>query len=574
MKWRRILAALAAAVLGAAGLHTALHSLGPDSAYILRFNSDHGIPLLMIHEPGWDLFRAYYFGQDRFGAWPFFVIHLFAPDCKPALLSAILGAFVVSGIVPAFLLADVWGAIAWLVAIFWRDAMTTLFDTAQPYGWQVVAVLWAVWAIRRVAAGGVRHVPLAAFLSFLASWISPVSGPMLVLAALVERLSIRTLVPPLLGIAGELALRDAYHRSAFRRFHNEFRTDLSIDWGNLGLHARTVFHRMSAADVSLALLVLVAASAWCVLRKCRGEERTIPGALVLALAPVPLLLSLAHVRGGMFLDRYYAPTFTFARWGALLSIGLATRSIPRVWVRRAAAAAAAVAGVVLFDRVLPQPFPTADLARMTDAARFLAARAPGSVLIDDYWGTYVYAALAPHGALRPLVREGDYDRMPFVIDELPRAARVVVGHREQPREPVTWLYQYGTLLEPVQPELHSKGAERFSLYRPIDSRPIDAGVPVELSTRPVELNVRVQQPPGGALVIGHRCERLEPPPAIEPPAQLLTLPRVLIVVPPPERPVRRLKLKFPVMPCALNFARWVTRWNGAAETISAPVPPP
>jgi len=61
-------------LLGAvtAGVGAALAiGLDPSGAAAVPFNSDGAIPVLMANHRPWDLFHLYFYGMDRFGAWPF-----------------------------------------------------------------------------------------------------------------------------------------------------------------------------------------------------------------------------------------------------------------------------------------------------------------------------------------------------------------------------------------------------------------------------------------------------------------------------------------------------------------------
>ncbi|MGZ6142510.1 MAG: hypothetical protein ACXWLM_04185, partial [Myxococcales bacterium] len=326
--WERAVAGLVLAVAGGVALHAALRSLGPDSAILVPYNSDAGMAVLQANDRPWTWFHAFAFGQDRFGAWPFFLVHLFVRDCTPAVLSAIATLFVFSGVVPAMLLARSRGALgglAWLVAVLWPDTAIWVFSIAQPYAWQLVTLLWAWWMLRRTAERGrPLDCALAAALCFLAVWMSRVSGPMLLGVAAVEAVAARAstrraallALPALLGIGGDAALRAAYRRYSLRRFHRQWITDVSIDWGFLGSHFRAVSARLLEWDLLVPLLLLVAAAVVLAIRSPREEgDQTVPGALVLAMVPLPVLLAVAHVRENGFADRYFTPVLLFARFG-------------------------------------------------------------------------------------------------------------------------------------------------------------------------------------------------------------------------------------------------------------------
>src|SRR3981081_2993202 len=43
---------------------------------VAGFGSDSAIPVLMANDRHWDLFQCFFYGQDRFGAWPFLLIRI------------------------------------------------------------------------------------------------------------------------------------------------------------------------------------------------------------------------------------------------------------------------------------------------------------------------------------------------------------------------------------------------------------------------------------------------------------------------------------------------------------------
>src|SRR5215211_300598 len=51
-------------------LAQALAHFAPGTAPVTAWNSDAAIPVLQANDPVFDVFRLYYYGQDRIGAWP------------------------------------------------------------------------------------------------------------------------------------------------------------------------------------------------------------------------------------------------------------------------------------------------------------------------------------------------------------------------------------------------------------------------------------------------------------------------------------------------------------------------
>ncbi len=486
------------------------------------FNSDLAIPVLMVRAREWSLFDAYYWGQDRLGAWPLLLLRaagrLFGHTFDYAGLHRVATAWVLTGVVVMARFAGAWrwAAAGLLAAVLVGDpdSRAILFDAAHPYPWQITALLLAWWGLRRLAErpgpaerGGWWLRAATAFVAFLAQWTSPLSGPLLLTVAGVEAVRARTLgaapgravrgrwgeggLVVGAGILAERVLRAAFHLYAHARFGKYYRDGMVLDRGHLADNARRVA-RTLATSTSMPLLVVATAGACAavvVLWRARGGR--VPGwrvegaALVLACwalaaAQLPVLFLVRHVRVNQFSTRYFSLVFVFGTLAGLLTLAGLAASLPGLaprWrgVLALAGAAGLAAGVL---RV-----PAASAARPDVPARLaarLAARAPGAPLLGGYWSTYVLAALQRPGTmLEPVPCEGRLVRTPWWAGELRRHRWVVVvantyecpdaGSRGSP---APWVYQYGALLRLDRARWEQGAGLAFSLYENATARAV------------------------------------------------------------------------------------------------------
>jgi hypothetical protein len=585
-------------------------SLGPDSLLLRPFNSDGAVPVLMSNQTHWDLFHAFYWGEDRFGAWPFFVAHglsvLLRVPVTPEFLHGFSTLFLFSGALAAALLFRPYaglGLLAFTVSVLLPDTRGSLFD-ANPYAWQLPLLLWAWWCVRasltaRRAVPLVWWLGLAALASFLATWTSALSGPLLLGVSLLEgRRAQRALprlprgrwavclLPALLGMAGEAVVRWAFHRFARATYGRGFHTELRVDWGHLLENTRQVWLGLERPVVLAALAVLVGYTVLLAWPGPPAAERggrlsasacTVLGAFLLGLLPLPVLALVRHVRMNGFEPRYFTPSYVFLVFGALLAL---TSAVPERRGGRAGRRAVLLGTLGLCAAVLvllPRAGKNLDYARLQRTARALGERAHGAPLLDGYWGTYLFAALAPPGALLPLPSSGDYNRMPAYEAALASAPEVVVGHRKVPSGPPgsepQWLFQYGTLLERREPRFLSDGVDSFSLYRPraVKDMAYQAHPPLEDLDLAAGADVTVRaNPPADASVLAVELTcltLLQTPLASQQgaegrgPLRLEAVPGTLFFFSEGGQGPTTLHLVFGREPCRVLRARWFTPPN-------------
>ncbi len=585
----------------------AFRHLGPDSSALPPFHSDAAIPVLMANESHWDLFHAFYFGQARFGAWPFFLAHwLFSlqpQGVTPQQLHAFSTAFLALGAPAAMLLcpaAPGLAALAYALSVLVPESRAPLFG-GQPYAYQLPLLLWAWWVLRRLwsAEGPNTRAgwwALAAALCWLSTWLSPLSGPLLLALSLLEGFSAEArwgsrptqrwlvhLLPAASAMAFEAALRWAYHLYVRAHYQRDFRMALRLDSDNLWANAMRVWTRLAtpwglvSAVVLSASVVLVVAGrlrAGGTVRRPSGLERTLLGTFLLAALSLAALVLVRHVRENGFSERYFVPARVFAAWGCLLALCVWVPSRLRGRAQLLAVLVATLALGGLSAWVVPRAGANPDYARLRATAQRLAALAPGELLLDGYWGTYVFAALAPPGQLLPLPRDGELNRIPALEARLPLADEVVVGHRDfldaQAAEEPRWLFQYGVLLERTAPSFLSDGVDRFSRYRPTPVQPLAFRASPALQDRPLwdtaaETRLELEQPqPGTAAVAELYCLGLGQLPrasARGPDGGSLEVlvqpvPGAIFFLLPAAAPAQTLQLAFARQDCQLRKVRW------------------
>ncbi len=483
----------AAALAVCAGSY--LHALAPGSAAAPLFGSDAAVPVLMGNDPRFDLFHAYYFGQDRFGAWPFLAAsalgRLLRFAWTPASLHALQTLWLFSGVVPAALLGGkrpATGGLAWLAALgLPGEVRGQVSDLGQPYAWQLAALLWAWWGCRRWTERGGAGRGISAFLpAVLAVWTSTLSLPLLAGLAAIEAVRARTrpflrglgraLLPAAVAGAAELALRVAYHAFALARYGHPYVTRIHLDVGHLEANFLAVTRRLLAPDAWPVLLLaasLLAAGTWRGARVAGGPERRdlvalALGLFALAVLPIPVLVLVNHVRANGYNNRYFTPTLAFASGAVWAGGALAATRIGCSRLRGAAEALAAAALALALFWTRPRWAPDPRFERLSRTAAALAARAPGSPLVNGYWGSYVFTALLAPGKLVSIPAEGDYLRTPFDLAALRRAKTVVLGEAgplaAYDGKPPPRIIEYGVELRLVLPELYRDGSEAFALY--------------------------------------------------------------------------------------------------------------
>jgi hypothetical protein len=525
----------ALAVMFGGLLVRAFTSFAPGSAHVGLFDADMAIPVLMANgSSGHRLFDAYYFGQDRSGAWPYLLARavragLGVDWTATRLLQAQVSAALLAGVPLALLVRRV----GWVAAAACALAMVTsppvfrgVLYLGQPYAWQLLTLCGA-WAVlhslflrperpgRRLAGLGV--------LSFLTVWMSPVSGPLLVGLLGVEGVAWRGPEPwrerlwravPMAALvagamAGERILRWRYHRTVRRAFGHDFQTEVLLDTGHLLDNARAL------ADVWLregwrSALVLAGAGVGAFvalrLRAWRGEGwealTWAAGAAVMAAANFILCVAVSHVRGNLYHERYLTLTHVFLVMAAALGVLAGAQALlARTRISEVGTSLLAVGLLGAAHLGMPAPDPLPEQRVLEGTARALQPRQGTRVLLGDYWGTYPYAALTRPGSLVAVPVEWDYQRTPFDLKRLGEVDEVVLNHAGleilgPATAPHALIGQHGVLLRLVRA---ASPLEGFSLYTragrnalPATSTP--SPLDWNLCTAPARATVRFESP--------------------------------------------------------------------------------
>ena len=519
----RVLATAVALIAFAMIAARATQVLGPDSPHVPLYNSDCAVPVLMCQADRWSFFDIYYYGQDRFGAWPFFTLRavsqLFGFHATPQHLHVWLTVWLLGG---AFVMGAlgrglrVLAAGLYLFVLLSRpDVRFISFELAQVYPWQMTALLLAWWSLRQ---GNSVVIDLAGFppplrvavllrvrtflLAFLAIWSNTVSGPLLVLLAGAEAVRARLVAPRLFSLrrflgrwgegvllagaafALEAILRSRYHRFSKVHFGQRYSTNLGVDWPYLGQNARAVMETLWTSHTlpffALGTVGAIAAAVflWRTWRaRAPREEPLLEGAVLLlstwglAVAHVPLLILINHVRLNDYSGRYFLPVFLFGSFSGALAVALGIGLLPGLerW-RSRLLPASGVLGIAVGAWALPPPQVHPEFPELQATATRLAQLKPGAPLLGGYWETYVFASLQPEGTLLPVPHEDSYQRTRWWADELKNHSEIIVEHSDflaagLAETPEPWMFQYQTLLHLEHPRWLRGAGRTFSLYR-------------------------------------------------------------------------------------------------------------
>jgi len=505
----------------------AISVFGPDSNDVF-FNSDGAIPLLMANDDrSITLFDAYYFGGDRWGAWPMLSARLIHHSTNYQwtarsfhVMSAIwlfAGILVMAGlsrrdyfaVVLIFLITL---CLHWLVRL-------RLFDLGTVYSWQVTALLLGWFSLRQllgIVPAGLSHRSLPVkrvawclltyLFSFLAIWSSFASAPFLLFLAGLEawrahfqgngrrsgkwaiRRSAWGVIPVLAAALTEILMRTAYHRHALQNYGKEYKTAIALDLGNL---SQDFYRQVVNLEITswwplillppIALITLGCISIY-FYRKKRNQSLDrlkelvvddcfflILGSFGIALINFVLLVFISHVRENYYDNRYNTLTYLFGFMSGILALFSGFRMIVRsARISNYAVAAVLIAGVAILAFEFPPKRYSPDYVIYKKTAATLAQKCPQCVLMGGYWETYVFSGLQPINTMIPLPLEGQYLRIPWNREKLREAKQVIVEYRHSQlgsaESPPQSLVQYGNSLWLVDPGWYQNEKYGFALY--------------------------------------------------------------------------------------------------------------
>jgi len=178
------------------------------STHVGVFTSDSAIVVLMANQDRpLNTFNTYFYGQDRFGAWPFMipqVIHRatgYRWSARAIFIMQTLWVFIGVLVLSAMSRRiDVMVGLVFLLPLCLHvRVIEFLFALSQTYAWQTTALIFGWWSLRRFAEHSFRlaksdhHVIksiawalLTFWFALLATMSSPVSGPALAFLATLE----------------------------------------------------------------------------------------------------------------------------------------------------------------------------------------------------------------------------------------------------------------------------------------------------------------------------------------------------------------------------------------------------
>jgi len=534
----RLATSILATGLWLATLAFALWSFTPERS-LVPFSSDDAISVLMANDAPVTAFHLFYFGQDRFGGWPHLALDALRPmlgPVTPAMFGHAQVLWAWLGAIPLWKLAGANAAgalVAYLAALSLSPVLIANLFSFQPYTWQIAALLWTWWLLRKVLSAGDATGPIAALAfaaALLSVWTSRASVPMVFFLAAVEmvrdrrsgeRFATRHPLPVLVAVAAtvsEVVLLTLHARYSRRHFGMEFRSPVRVDHGFYLQNLRESFARtialppgaLTAVAVALGLCGLIACIV--VQRRPRApsawEQTAWMGGCFSVIAAIQFALCVASnwARINDYSPRY----FVFCSVFACLAIGVAVQGLANLWPSRAPWMLL-LAGVGIFAIAWPRSRPAPDFASARTAASAIARMRPGAVVWGDYWSTYWLAGAAPEAGLRPVPFEGQYDRMPWLRDAFARADVVLAPFRLTDRfgtfaDPTPILVDGGSVLELASTVV--EGALPFALYRQrTTARPVvQVEDPAQRNLAPL-FDGRLQTTaPLGELTLRYRCD--------------------------------------------------------------------
>lgn len=505
----------------------AIRVFNQDSIYVL-FDSDGAIPVLMANDDRpVTIFDTYYWGVDRWGAWPLIlgkVVHQATGfQWTDHRLHVVRTTWVFLGLLVLVLMnrrAALAVLVSGLIALCLEPTTRwQLFSLSQVYAWQLTALFLAWFCLRRLLAAKLvsatgKQVLIRRtlwclsfyFSAFLAIWSSEASAPFLVFLLLLEGLRSYFLyggkavnkwkraryVTALLILAAAtlspLLMKANYHRHGWKHYGGDFKAPVWVDLGYLSENLQanwrhlTEFTFFPLIIVSCAFLLGMAlVLAYPMLtgkRALRGrlmlfaqdDTVTMIAALVgIALINFVMMIFLSHVRLSLYNNRYLNPTFFLGSISGLMTIYLLLRLFAnRLRLTRYAIPITILGAFVLLIAEFPRVKPSDRYKVDKDTALILAQKAPGAFVMGGYWETYIFASLQSTNRMTPLPLEGLQVRIPWTPEMLRDAKDVVIEYRHNDvmnRGTLPEeLWQYGKLLKLKDPQFYQNSSYSFALY--------------------------------------------------------------------------------------------------------------
>lgn len=450
----------------------------PDTTFIAGgYSSDTAIPVLMANSEHFSLFSLYYWGQDRFGSWPFLLYRLAGSvqfQWEP--WHVFLGMYL---FLHASILAFCWkrGFVALMIMLgplhLWPQVANFLLDIAQPYGWQLACLLLAITAAERSPRS--RPAPfLFGGFTFLAVWLSPSSViyclgmPFLAVSTGGLKTSGRwkklllLSFPAIVGYLLHSLLRRVVVAHNSDVYYHGYETPLKWEarWVDTAL-ASMVGHLQGPVEAAIWLfaLVLGAFVALHILRltfsqdgfrsshSLMGRALLHPASLTFLAGSVlfvAALLPLNWFAANQYGARYIAlPRYLMLAGALLLIQNLLMGSFAPGISRTSSYKVLQNAFLLVFSTALlslsvvespglltRRQVSEAFLFRKSVASQ-LEKEFPGVPILGNYWETYVYSSLQKNPSL-PQPGTGQYQRTPFLLPAFLQSDLILVVLRGYP----------------------------------------------------------------------------------------------------------------------------------------------
>jgi len=499
-------------------LWQAIELFRPDSSLLPTYSSDDAIPLLMANEPRMTPFSLFYYGQDRFGAWPFLLARALGWighfSWSPELLSAYLTLFMFAAAWPLWALARKTDFIVpgYLGVLLLNPVVQIERD---PYGWQASTLIWTWWALRRLSSNrNSRSWFVAASIgSIMAVWISPLSCVILIALATLEwafqrrasgpqaapgRMFLILMIPPAIGLCIETMLRAWFHQYSRLRFHFSYANPIALDSGHVLRNASAMWNVLVGRPWWIVQFGLVCGAGfflliWLAQPRHRAPPTTTENALralAVGCAAICVLtfaasVAVSHVRQNYYHERYLTLGHLFGGIGAVAAIAamLPVQQISAK-VRNGLSIALSVALTVSIAVWLPRFRSNPAYAELKAAAEWLGSQPVPSVL-GGYWGTYVFAALALPKRVTPIPVGEDYQRTPWTTDAIHWAEQVVISTYGSDRfgpanDPDRWVTDRDEFFKRSERAGWSKGAVTFWMYANATKRSLPISSPLSV----------------------------------------------------------------------------------------------
>lgn len=494
------------------------------------FNSDGAIPVLMTNEERpLTPFNLYYYGSDRWGGWPFLIAKAVSRVTGYRWSDISLSTFQIVWIfVGALAIAalsrkdyPIIGAVFLITLCLHGETRYQIFWLSQVYGWQITAFLIGWYCLRRLIANlhesegwrprlWVGWMVLAFLFSYLAIWSSGTSIPFLLFVTTIEifrlrlqqndsatlpvRRWLRTAATAFGAVIAaavlERAQRGVFYLYSLKHYGSDFSisSHVRLDTGNLNHNLATQLGKLIYLAwwplelvAVIALLVGLAIIVYAVVAKKRSLNTTfepllsddtfwlVLGASGIALINFILTVLIAHVRINQYEDRYLTPTVILGPVSGLLVLYLILKLLTRrTRAARLVMPIVAAAAVLWLIVKFPAPGFRHEYQTYNEIAAVLEQKSPRGILLGDYWGTYVFAALQHRQPVTPVPIEGQENRMPWTRAMVREASEVIVEYRRsklaESGPPPAQLVQYGSTFRLIDPQVYQQSDFAFAKY--------------------------------------------------------------------------------------------------------------